>query len=236
MRIGIDVSSAVNQTAGIGRYTNELVKHILKIENSDDYVLHSFFGDTRAFVERHKLKHGQLIDHGFNGKAFRTYLLALKLMGVTPDGLVKGTDVFHIPDFSFPALKTIKSVFTINDLIFLRYPEYFTRQNRIYMKQMSKFSADNAKAIIAISQSTKTDIINYLDIPEDKISVVYLAVGEQFKRADLETIETAKAKFGIDGQYLLYVGTLEPRKNITLLIEAFSIYCSHNKEFPLKLV
>jgi glycosyltransferase involved in cell wall biosynthesis len=241
MRIGIDISSAVNQAAGVGRYTRELVANLLNIDKKNEYVLHSFFGDASEFARHLDISSSQphaykLQTHNFNGRMLRAYALGLRLLGLTPNHLIENADVFHMPDFAVPVPRKIPGVLTIHDLIFLRYPKYFTRVNRTYMRQMAQFSADNAKVIITDSLSTKKDIIDYLSVPEDKISVIYLAAGKQFKPADSGQVNEVIARFGISMPYLLYVGTLEPRKNVITLLESFSYCHKKDRDFPYRLV
>jgi glycosyltransferase involved in cell wall biosynthesis len=237
MRIGIDVSSAVNQTAGIGRYTTELVTSLLEIDKQNEYVFHSFFGDPSGFKKRFSEDRFQMSAHEFSGRMLRVRALCLSFLRRTPDSLLQNIDIFHVPDFAFPASRKVPSILTVHDLIFLRYPEYFTKINRTYMKQMAKFSADNARHIIADSHSTKLDIMEYFRIPEEKISVIHLAVSDLFQPVD-DPVKSGQvlSTHGVDGPYLLYVGTLEPRKNVITILEAFHACLNSEQDFPYRLV
>jgi glycosyltransferase involved in cell wall biosynthesis len=174
--------------------------------------------------------------HAFSGRMLRVRALGLRFFGQTPDSLLQKVDIFHVPDFAYPASRKIPSILTVHDLIFLRYPEYFTNINRTYMKQMAKFSTDNARHIIADSYSTKRDIVEYLKIPEEKISVIHLAVSDLFKPADPDMSGQVLSACGVDGPYLLYVGTLEPRKNVITILEAFHSCLESEPGFPYRLV
>ncbi|MCL4499481.1 MAG: glycosyltransferase family 4 protein [Chloroflexi bacterium] len=236
MKIGIDVTSAVNQTAGIGRYTRELVRELIRLDAEDDFFLHSFYGDTRVLEERLGDRRLSVTSYDLNGRALRLYALALSYAGLTPEHLLKPVDLFHVPDFSYPAPRKVPSVLTINDLIFMVHPEHFTWVNRTFMNRMAAFSAGNARKIIAISESTKRDVVDLLGIPEEKIAVVYNGLGDQFAPAAPEIVGETTARLGITGPYVLYTGTLEPRKNIPVLIEAFNLCCRRAPELTHRLV
>jgi len=219
MIIGIDYSSAVSQQAGISRYTRELVKHLLQIDKQNNYQLYSFFGSKiKEQIENQKVKK---IEFSANGRSMRLGFLALRFINLSPDWLVKGIDVFHSTDFAFPAPQRIPSVLTIHDLAFLRFPQYFTWQNKTYMKAIAKFSAKQAKAIIAVSEATKVDIVNFLGVKEDKVQVIHSGIGDIKRAIDADIIQV-KQKYNLPQNYGLFVGTIEPRKNISLVLKAIS--------------
>ncbi|MCL5291368.1 MAG: glycosyltransferase family 4 protein [Actinobacteria bacterium] len=236
MKIGIDVSSAVNQTAGTGRYTTGLVKSLLKAEAYNEYVLYSFYGDASVLTSRLGVKSLELRAYNFNGRALRAYALALKMLGRTPDHLLEKADVFHVPDFAFPAPKGMPSVLTIHDLIFMRYPEHFTWINRTYMQKMAAFSTANADVVIADSENTRLDAAELLSIPDDKLIVVHPGVSTEFSPASEDRVEETLSRLGIRRPYILYTGTLEPRKNLPLLIEAYNLCCKRDRSLDYRLI
>jgi glycosyltransferase involved in cell wall biosynthesis len=133
-------------------------------------------------------------------------------------------DLFHglSNELPFNIHKTgIKSVVTIHDLIFLRYPDnYKTIDRKIYTKKF-KYSSEIADAVISISEQTKTDLINFFGINPEKIEVVYQGCNPAFYKTIEKTIRTRIIKeLGIPDKFLLYVGTIEKRKNLLSLIKA----------------
>ncbi|MFT4060876.1 MAG: glycosyltransferase family 1 protein [Edaphocola sp.] len=118
----------------------------------------------------------------------------------------------------------IKSVVTIHDLIFIRYPHYYPLLDRIIYQKKCLSACRRADAIIAISQQTKRDIVAYLDIPEDKIKVVYQTCHPVFERkANPEALEAVREKYRLPGKYILNVGTIEERKNILTLVKTLPL-------------
>ena len=145
-------------------------------------------------------------------------------------------DLYHAPHLlRFPRMK-YKSVITVHDLTFLLYPEHHTQANLTFQNEGVAGSLRFADQIIADSQNTKKDLIRLLGIPEERIEVVYLGIEEEYsplreKGEDLLHLE----KYGISRLYLLFLGVIEPRKNLTRLVKAFH-NLKVNKKIDHKLV
>ncbi|TET54003.1 MAG: glycosyltransferase family 1 protein, partial [Actinobacteria bacterium] len=142
--------------------------------------------------------------------------------------------VIHSTDFVLPTSKK-PSVLTVQDLAFLRYPEFYTWKNKTYMKSVASFSIKNADALITTSENTRKDLIDLLMVKEDKIFVIYPGVDSIFKPASAQDKEKVKKKFGLPQNYILAVGTLEPRKNLSCLLKAFALL-KKKSDFDFKLV
>jgi glycosyltransferase involved in cell wall biosynthesis len=146
-------------------------------------------------------------------------------------------DIFHCPDFLIAPTNNRNIILTINDLAFIRYPhfnfEWFVKK---YTKEVNK-NARIAKKIIAISASTRKDIIKFLGTAGKKVEVTHLAAGEIFKKLPPEQIDrTVYEKYKIGPRYILSVGTIEPRKNYVTLIRAFNHIKKTNPGFNFQLV
>ncbi|MCL4418036.1 MAG: glycosyltransferase family 4 protein [Actinobacteria bacterium] len=146
-------------------------------------------------------------------------------------------DIFHCPDFLIPPTFNKKIILTVNDLAFVRFPhfnfEWFVKK---YTKEVKR-NASVAKRIIAISESTKNDIVEFFNINENKIDVTYLAADEAFRKLGPDEIDyNLKSKFKIKNKFILSVGTIEPRKNYVTLIRAFNILKDNLPEFEYQLV
>jgi len=130
----------------------------------------------------------------------------------------------HFPYFSVPVLYKKPYVVTIHDLSFLYYPEMFRKTDLFQLKIGSKHSINNAAHIIAVSQTTKDDIVKNYQVDPSKITVTYEGYDkDRFKPQSKSKIESVKSKYKVKGDYIIFVGTLQPRKNLERLIEAFDI-------------
>jgi glycosyltransferase involved in cell wall biosynthesis len=137
----------------------------------------------------------------------------------------KRIDVFHSPANVLPERLpcSCAGVVTLHDMAFLRYPHVLTRSKRVYHRTFTMHSLRRATMIIADSNSTKQDAIELAGIPANHIRTVYPCIDERFSNVILdEEIQSFRQEYGLTMGYLLYLGTLEPRKNITTLIEAYA--------------
>ena len=132
-------------------------------------------------------------------------------------------DVLFVPAHVLPLIHPRRSVVTIHDLGYLYYPSAHRRLDRYYLRLSTAYNARSAAHIIADSEATKRDIIQYLNISPAKISVVYPAPGPEFQPVtDEGQLDAVKGRYGIEGDYILHLGTLQPRKNIARLITAYA--------------
>ena len=154
-------------------------------------------------------------------------------MGMDAQNL--GADIFHGLSGELPLKwnkKPINKVVTIHDLIFERFPEYYTWLDRRIHFWKFKKAAVAADKIIAISEQTKLDIIHYLKVPESKIEVVYQGCHASFKeKQSQEILDQIKEKFNLPEKFLLNVGTIEPRKNLLNVVKALK-----DSKIPLVVV
>jgi glycosyltransferase involved in cell wall biosynthesis len=114
-------------------------------------------------------------------------------------------------------------VVTIHDLAFIRYPEFFRPTRRIYQRFFTERSAKRATAIIAVSEATRQDIIDAFHISPKKVRVIYPSISPDFKpEPNIARLADFRATHDLPQRYLLYLGTLEPRKNLVTLVEAYA--------------
>ncbi len=131
-------------------------------------------------------------------------------------------DLFHFTNSTAPVNFTAPYVTTIHDLSLMRMPEMHPLRRRAYQRTLLKSSAARARLVITISQASAHDLQEYLGVPTEKIVVTHVAADDRFHApVDAEAIERVAARYALDGPYLLYVGTIEPRKNLVRLIDAF---------------
>lgn len=134
----------------------------------------------------------------------------------------QGADVVHGLVNVLPLATTLPSIVTVHDLSFLRMPDKFPRAKRWYLSQLCHASVRKASHVIAVSHQTAADLQQFWALDERKISVIYNGVGTEFVPASPLTIEAFRRERGLPARFFLYLGTLEPRKNLSLLIRAFA--------------
>ena len=134
-----------------------------------------------------------------------------------------GARVFHAPANVLPERLPLPSIVTILDLAFVRHPEFFRPTRRIYQRIFTERSARHATAIVAISEATRQEVISAFNIPAHKIQVIYPCVSPDFRpEPDPARLDEFRARHNLPPKYLLYLGTLEPRKNLVTLVEAYA--------------
>jgi len=213
MRIGIDARLAHYRGAGISRYTVQLIKGLSHTNSSDEFViLQSVRGRKPVFDSPPRFVSSRLLTPCHH--RLEQWTLPLEL---APRGL----DLLHSPDFIPPFRAKCKSIITVHDLVFLLYPHFLTKSAARYYGQIDH-AVRSADAIIAVSHATKQDVVQLLGVPEDKITVIYEAAGPQFGPLDTPGLkQRVQEQFGIRGEFLLFVSTIEPRKNVATLLRAF---------------
>ena len=241
MRIGIDISTVLNhgQDIGAGRYIINLLKGLFEIDKENTYILAGRYITSEHLPAIYNLK-SNYPDSKIKFKLYGTTQRKLNLwnrlrLPIELSGF--NADLLHCPDFLIPPTLNKNIILTIHDLSFIRFPQFnfpwFVKKYTIEVKRNAK----RAKKIIAVSQSTKDDIVSFLDISPDKVSVTYEAADTFFRKlSSKEKKKEVLEKYSIAKKYILSVGTIEPRKNFTTLIKAFNIVKKRNVGFDYKLV
>lgn len=142
-------------------------------------------------------------------------------------------DVFHAPVNVLPERLPCPSVVTIHDLAFVRYPEFFRPARRLYQRAFTERSARAATVIVAVSESTRQDIIKAFGVAPERVRVIYPTISPDFQPIrDPATLAAFRARHGLPERYLLYLGTLEPRKNLITLVEAYARLRAESPDAP----
>jgi glycosyltransferase involved in cell wall biosynthesis len=223
MRIGIDFTPAIQQGAGIGRYTRELVRALAKLDTANQYVLfQASRGAQRKagpWPESFRVRSVPLTDRWLA-------ILWQRLRLPVPVELFTGAvDIFHSPDFVLPPVRRARTVLTVHDLSFLTTPETSDPGLREYLTQAVPRAVAHADHILADSRSTKQDLVTHLNADPERITVVYPGVDPRFQILEEPAIAEFRARYGLNRPFVLSVGTLQPRKNYPTLIEAFAHLC-----------
>ncbi len=133
----------------------------------------------------------------------------------------EGVDILHSMAFVTPMLSGLPSLVTVYDLSFVHFPERFPAAKRLYLRTQARRSCRRARRVITISEATRRDIHDYFDIPWERIAVVRPGVDETFRPRSQEEVAAFRARVQAPARFILHVGTLQPRKNLLTLLEAF---------------
>jgi glycosyltransferase involved in cell wall biosynthesis len=219
------------RNAGVSRYTHRLIEGLARRPATTRY---------SVFVPQHDgVRDGQ-----FGGSAVE--LVPARWPTVRPQqrilweqlalpGLLHRmrVDVFHSPVNVLPERLPCPAVVTIHDLAFLAYPQYFRPGRRLYQRIFTARSVRAATRVIAVSESTKRDIVARLGIAPEKVHVVYPAIDARFQpTADPDRLAAFRNTHGLPARFLLYLGTLEPRKNLLTLLEAYALLRAREEATP----
>jgi glycosyltransferase involved in cell wall biosynthesis len=236
MRIGIDATTITNRS-GTGYYTQKLIEFLGRVDSENEYILFCPSG------YREHLEHPAMFEYPnirvveVRG-ASRPAAQALWRQSALPRRIRElGVDVFHFPSFIASLTSHLPSVLTVHDLCFSLYPETFPILRRFYYRRVIPQSARHCSSIIADSEATRRDILKNFRMDDGSVRTVHLGVDPVrfYHVTDGAERNRLRSRYALPEHYILYVGTLEPRKNITRLIRAFD-YGIVSKGFPHHLV
>lgn len=221
LRIGIDFTSASRERAGIGRYARELIRALSRLDHINRYVL---------FVPRDAYPDLLRFDWSPNFTIRRAplterYLAALWHRARVPlsiEVFLGAVDVFYSPDFLLPPTFAARKLVTVHDLSYVRVPECFPVPLLNYLNRAVPPSLVRADLILADAMSTQNDLVDVYRVPREKIRVLYSGVESRFCPDVSEESRARVRALTRNRPYILSVGTLQPRKNYTRLIHAFS--------------
>lgn len=218
MKIGFDAKRAFLNRTGLGNYSRWLIGALVKYQPENQYLLYT-----------PKVKPGIYTPPAITqtkSPKLKFFTSRWRSSGIINDLKRDGIELYHglSHELPFGVERTgIRSVVTVHDLIFMRFPQYFGRVNRWIYKNKLIYACRAANKVIAISQKTKDDLIELLGTSPDKIEVIYQSCDDSFRKPQSagQKLEV-KTKYNLPDQYLLSVGTIEPRKNLLLAVKAFA--------------
>jgi glycosyltransferase involved in cell wall biosynthesis len=227
MRIGIDARTILNpeksDAIGSGHYTYQLVRHILDLDRTNEYVL--FFDHTirEKDVRKFRRDNVKIVFYPFSD--YQKYIPGvysevLRLATLQKERL----DVLHSTSVSsrIPVGYVGKTVVTFSSLCFFGKVSSNHGLRKEILKARYRYMSQKANRIIAISESVKRDLKKFLEVPDDKIKVIYNGVDRRFFEEPEIKKTRVLGKYGIRGKYFVSIGTIEPSKNILRLIRAFA--------------
>ncbi len=224
MRIGFDGKRAVQNFTGLGNYSRYIVDILCQFGPENEYVLYAPKKRENKRLDKLTKQYQQLQLSYPTTSSWKKLSPLWRVWGVTRQLEKEKIDIFHGLSNELPLnihQSEVKSIVTIHDLIFLHYPQYYHSIDRkIYTYKFRK-ACENADKIIAISECTKRDIIEFFRIPADKIEVVYQGCDPSFIHSVAEEKKReVRAKYQLPDHYILNVGSIEERKNALSAVQA----------------
>lgn len=212
MQIGVDARLIHHQRAGIGRYTSHLLRAMARANTTDRFVVFQHRRHRTPLIEQDNFRRATLFAPVHT--RLEQWMLPIELARFA-------LDLLHSPDFIPPLYTHVPTVITVHDLAFLHWPHFLTKDSAAYYGQIDR-AVKHAAHIIVPSESTKQDLIAQLGAPQSKVSVIYEAADERFTPLPpAETRAQITQKYGLPPSFILFVGTIEPRKNVDGLLRAF---------------
>ena len=223
MRIAVDARLTHYSAGGIAEYIQQLSTRLPELDTLNDYlVLHAI----KSRQEHHRNVRTKIV------KCWTPAHHFLERYSLTVELLPRNVHLLHSPDSIPPRGGPWKSVITIHDLSFLLYPHFLTPDSQKYYNNQIQDAVHRADAILADSHSTRNDILEHLGVPSEKVTTVYLAPHERFKPQPSHLVKSIISRLKLPSQYLLFVGTFEPRKNITGLLKAYASLLAKQHDAP----
>ncbi|HEU4325107.1 MAG TPA: glycosyltransferase family 1 protein [Roseiflexaceae bacterium] len=231
MHIGIDASRvAVEARTGTEHYTYELLGALARRDRRNRYTLYC----NRLPAQLPPLGPNMALRPIPLARLWTHARLSAELLARPPDVLFVPA---HVVPLGAPLARRTRTVVTVHDLGYLRFPEAHTRAQRLYLRLSTVWSARVAGQVIAISGATRDDLVAEAGVPAGKICVVHHGVAPHFRPVeDQAALAAVQARYGIAGRYVLYVGTVQPRKNLVRLIEAFAAATEDRPDAPALVI
>jgi glycosyltransferase involved in cell wall biosynthesis len=227
MRIGIDARCLIEgRRTGVEEYTLSLLSNLFEIDQENKYILfiNSWKNPAGDFSWVKKYPNVRIKRFNYPNKILNFLFWYFSWPKI--DRMIGGADFFFFPNLNFGTVsKKCKVINTIHDLSFERYPEYFSIKRRLWHSFVNpKKACQRADRIVTVSHSSRNDVISKYRISPKKIKVIHSAVGEKFSMTDRNdrNLIRVKEKYGLPYKFMLYLGTIEPRKNIAAIVRAYS--------------
>ncbi|MEJ5090866.1 glycosyltransferase [Sphingobacterium faecium] len=230
-KVGFDAKRFFNNQTGLGNYSRDLIRILRTYFPEETYLLYT---PQLGKQDYNQLVPNQMVRQasGFINRTFKSYWRGNRIV---EDLKRDKIDIFHGLSGEIPVglqETSIKSVVTIHDLIFIRYPELYKKIDRTVYYKKFKYACDHADQIVAISEQTKRDICEFFHISENKVKVIYQGCHQSFKSIKTEEEKNDfMIKLGLPKDFILNVGTIESRKNALSIVKAIV-----DKDIPLVIV
>jgi glycosyltransferase involved in cell wall biosynthesis len=216
MHIGIDCRLPFYQMGGISQYVLHLLPALAELDEENEYTIFHSRQDGRSHTPTasnfHRANLWTPCHHRLERLALAAELLPYRL------------DVLHSPDFIPPAFGAKRRIITVHDLNFHYYPQFLTAESKRYYADQIQWAVGAADHIAADSQATRQDLIEILQVPPSKVTAIHLAANPLYERVYEETaVQATLRQHNLPRGFILFVGTLEPRKNVPMLLQAYHL-------------
>ncbi len=230
MRIGFDLRVlSTGRITGIEEYTLQLAKHLVANDRDNTYAFYynSFSSPLDPFFSDK--------DVYYNQSPNKFLDLSLKLFSRPYLDVLTKSELFFSPHCLLTPLQQAERVLTVHDLSFVRFPEFFSARHHFWLRWMDiKKQIKNADRIVVPSNCTKYDLVDLFNVPEEKIRRIYHGVDSFFsKRFEEDELRQFRKEHQLPEKFILYLGTIEPRKNITNLIRAVELVLDEYRDVHL---
>lgn len=230
-KIGFDAKRFFNNYTGLGNYSRDLIRILRSNYPEQEFLLYT---PQTGIPQYSNLVPNSVIRRP-SGILNKILTSNWRTNRIVNDLKRDKIDIYHGLSGEIPIgldKTSITSVVTIHDLIFIRYPELYKKIDRTLYHKKFKYACEHADQIVAISEQTKLDIIHFFNIPEEKVKVIYQGCHDSFKSVKSEQEkQTLIKKLGLPQEFILNVGTIEPRKNAFSIVQAIK-----DKDIPLVIV
>lgn len=219
MSLCFDLSAAAHERAGLGRYAAGLAQALLDL----GVPLTAFVNDLGESHLRPPLSALPTHSAGLPRKRWRLRAAWSYFGGPDLRRVFPGVTLFHATEHLLPVIPGAASVFTLHDVAYLRFPQHHLLQNRLYLTLMLPRFLRRADRVICVSEFTRQDALRYYRLDPARVRVVPEGVEARFRPiADADALDAVRAKYRLPRRFILYVGTIEPRKNLGALLEAYA--------------
>lgn len=220
MKIGIEAERAnLPNPTGVERYAAELIKNFARMDSENEYVLYFRTPPQQWFYDLPK-------NFSIKVMPFPKFWTQIR---ISWEMLLHPVDVLFIPASALPFYHPKKSVATVHDVAWRMFPGAFTKIMRRYLEWSTRLAVRSAMKIIAVSEATRQDLKKFYNISPDKVAVTHLGLNPNFRPMNYEECQVVLDKYGLTyKKYVLFLGTMQPRKNIIRLVDAFQKLKSEN--------
>jgi glycosyltransferase involved in cell wall biosynthesis len=247
LRIAWDYNTGVYPGAGVARYTRSLVEALTRHDRSNEYTLfYGARGVNRASDEYAALRalvadRRHVREHPINLSPRQLTILWQRLRLPLPlETLIGRHDIVHAPDFVSPLVRQGRRFVTVHDLSFLIVPDCAEPSLVAYLRRAVPRAVRQADVVIAVSETTREDVIRLLGVPPRKVQTVYNGVDYAFRPLPPQLLmrqgAALRARLGLPERFILHVGTLEPRKNLVRLLDAYFTLLASGRAYGHHLV
>jgi glycosyltransferase involved in cell wall biosynthesis len=216
--IYFDVSAAVHRRAGLGRYAESLACALAPLLSNRLALFYNREAGIEPLPGLERLP-ASTVSLGY--KPWRMLVWMGQWTHIGFNRLMPDAELFHATEHLLLPLRGVPTVLTVHDLIFRHLPQHHKRLNRWYLNLTMPLFCRRATHLIAISEQTRQDVVTAYGVPAEKITVIYEAADPRFRVQSAQAVASARSRYLLPERYLLFVGTVEPRKNLIRLLAAF---------------